>query len=338
MKNLNQCLDAYIGREWIQNIAVRVGDRDTVYCDIYRYAQKEIDSSTLFDMASVTKIMATTVLTLIAMDKKLLRMDDCVNRFFHVPEEKRVMNIKHLLTHTMGIGHRSLNKNGVDYHNIQDYILSLSCDVEIGREVLYSCPGFILLGKIVEKVFDDRLDKLFSEHVAKPLELIDTTFLPDRTHSFVNSNLSEKEYGLVNDYNCRYLGGIAGNAGIFSNMEDVGRFVKMLHNYGEPLLKKETFDLAVKNYTPMMQESRGLGFLYVDKKYKQTGELFPEGSIGHCGHTGQSVFVDLESGLYTIILSDATVCGERKCGHEEYNIVTEMRKDIHNAIKKDLHI
>ena len=82
--------------------------------------------------------------------------------------------------------------------------------------------------------------------------------------------------------------------------------------------------------------AKDLGFVYVDNKYTQTGELFPEGSIGHCGHTGQSVFVDLKSGLYVIVLSDATISGVKKHGVEKYDIVKKMREDMHNAIKKDL--
>lgn len=94
--------------------------------------------------------------------------------------------------------------------------------------------------------------------------------------------------------------------------------------------------IATKNHTPKMSASRAFGFLYVDEKYNQSGRLFPNGSIGHCGHTGQSLFVDLKSGLYTVILSDATIAGKEKYGSEKYDIVVKMREDIHNAIYKDL--
>jgi CubicO group peptidase (beta-lactamase class C family) len=86
-----------------------------------------------------------------------------------------------------------------------------------------------------------------------------------------------------------------------------------------------------------MDEARGLGYLYVGDRYSQTGGLFPTGSIGHCGHTGQSIFVDPKSGLYVIVLSDATVSTIRKYGKENYNEVMQMRHDIHAAIKADLN-
>ena len=179
---------------------------------------------------------------------------------------------------------------------------------------------------------------LFTEYVAKPLGMEKTCFLPDEINDFVNSNLREEEKGLVNDYNCRFLGGVAGNAGLFSNMNDICKYIEMLQNYGEPIISRKVFKQAIENYTPDMSVSRGWGFLYVDRKYLQTGKLFPEGSIGHCGHTGQSVFVDINSGLYAVILSDATISVARKNGHEKYDVVMKMREDIHNAIYEDLRM
>ena len=78
------------------------------------------------------------------------------------------------------------------------------------------------------------------------------------------------------------------------------------------MIDEQTFLSAVQNRTAGMRESRGLGFLYVDERYKQTGQLFADGAIGHCGHTGQSIFVDYRSGLYAIILSDATITTHKK--------------------------
>jgi len=336
MKNVKECIDSYIANGYVKNIAVRAGIGDEIFCDIYNYDKSPINSKTMFDMASVTKIMATTSLALIAMDKNLLSIKDNVSKFFAVPDDKKDLTVYNLLTHTIGIGHKPLNINGNNYHNIQDYILSIPLDAKVGSQVLYSCPGFILLGKILEKVFDSRLDELFNEYVAKPLKLENTCFLPYKNNNFVNSNLSEEEKGVVNDYNCRFLGGIAGNAGIFSNVDDICKYLRMLQNHGEPIICKETFKNAVKNYTPEMSESRALGFLYVDEKYSQTGCLFPKSSIGHCGHTGQSIFVDTKSGLYAVILSDATISTVKKYGYERYDIVQKMREDIHNALYKDL--
>ena len=276
--------------------------------------------------------MTTASLALMALDKGMLCLDDPVDQFF--PTSKR-LTVKNLLTHTVGIGHKALNVQGNTRENIAERILDIPSDIPIGTDVRYSCPGFILLGKILEKIFGMPLDRCFDELVAKPLELWDTSFLPKDKSRAVNANMDEQKRGIVNDYNCQFLGGVAGNAGLFSCLSDVTKYVRFLQNKGKPLMGEDTFLLAAQNHTPHMSESRGLGFLYVDDRYKQTGGLFKDGAIGHCGHTGQSVFVDYRTGLYVIILSDATVSTVKKYGKERYAEVTAMRARLHAAVGED---
>ena len=333
MENLDLILKRLLTEKTVKNIAVRVGIRNNIICDRFLGG---IDSKTLFDMASVTKILATTSLSLIALSRGLISIDDKVSSFFQTPDIYKELTLKNLLTHTMGIGHKDLTQADLSSENIQEYILNISPDIPVGSDVLYSCPAFVLLGKILEKVFGKPFDKAFSENVAKPLFMTDTSFCPGAHSNCVNANISPDEKGLVNDYNCRFLGGVAGNAGVFSNISDLTKYVKMLLNFGAPIIDKNTFQIASRNYTENMSESRGLGFLYVDERYSQTGGLFNNGSIGHCGHTGQSLFVDLHSGLYVIILSDATLSVYEKLNEHNYNEVIKMRENIHRAIKLDL--
>ena len=326
---LTECLDRLLDEGLVSNIAVRVGRFDTVLADVYRSADRKIDENTRFDMASVTKVMATTPLALMALEQGAFTLDTPVSAFFR---DARRLTIRHLLTHTIGIGHKPLNLAGNTYDNIADHILSIPADIPAGTDVLYSCPGFILLGKILEQIYGRRLDVLFMERIAAPLKLTRSRFLPGDDSNTVNSNVSDAEIGLVNDYNCRFLGGVAGNAGLFSCIADAEKYVRALLNGGAPLLKRETLAAAFRNYTPTMSESRALGFVYVDEKYAQTGRLFPAGSIGHCGHTGQSIFFDPKSGLYALILSDATRATVVKYGGERYDLVMDMRARIHNAL------
>lgn len=334
MTNLDFCIDRLIHEHSVRNIAVKVGKNERVLFETYRSVDAAIDEGTLFDMASVTKILATTSLCLIALDKGILSLEDKVSKFFEYDQYNRT--VFNLLTHTIGIGHKALNKSGNTYENIAEYILQIPCDIPAGSNVLYSCPGFITLGKIVEKVFCKPLDVLFDELVCKPIGMNSTCFRPQNKTNIVNSNFDETKIGIVNDYNCQFLGGVAGNAGVFSNVKDMTLYAHHLLQKGTPLISEKTFEKAVQNHTVGMDEARGLGYLYVDERYEQTGKLFPIGSIGHCGHTGQSVFVDPQSGLYVIILSDATVSTVKKYCKEKYGEVMQMRTDIHNAICADL--
>lgn len=322
---IDQALEKYKEQGLLRHYAIRVGRGKEVLLERFH----EADAATLFDMASVTKIMATTFPALMALEQGKLHLEDPVSRFFPCPPDKQELQVRHLLTHTMGYGHKNLCAAGVTYENVWQEVLRIPCDAPIGGATLYSCPGFILLGKILEKIYGLRLDEIFRRYVAAPLGLQHSGFLP-RDGKFVNANKKAEEAGLVNDYNCRYLGGVAGNAGLFSDLCDVTRYVQLLLDQGAPLIKPETFQMAVQNYTAELQEDRALGFLYVTGRYAQAGGLFPAGAIGHCGHTGQSVFADYRSGLYAILLTDAT----RHAGH--YDEVKEMRETLHRAIKETL--
>lgn len=336
MKNLENYVDTLIADKAVQNIFIRVGRGDEIIRDVCRSSSASINADTLFDVASLTKIVATLPLFLIAIDKGLVGLDEKVSKFFSLKGEKEELTLRHLITHTMGIGHKSLRLPEVTYENVGDHILSIPCDIPIGSDVLYSCPAYILTGKILEKIFGEPLDVLFNRLIKVPLSMTSAGFHPQSVINAVNSNPNVSELGVVNDYNCRHLGGVAGNAGLFASVNDLTAYVRCIINGGSPLISREMLDLATTNQTPTAHESRGLGFVYVDEKYSQTGDLFPHGSIGHCGHTGQSLFINRKSGVYVIILSDATLSNVKKYGHENYSEVIKMRRNIHNAIKRDL--
>ncbi|MBE6546734.1 MAG: serine hydrolase [Ruminococcaceae bacterium] len=333
MTHVESTVAKLFAEERLRNVAIRAGIGERPLLTYFKSTSQELNESTLFDMASVTKILSVTQLMLIALDRGLIALDTPVSRYF---ENGGELTVKHLLTHTMGIGHKNLRKDGTTYETVGEYILSLPSDIPIGSDVLYSCPAFILLGKILEQIFGKPLNLLFSQLVADPLGMSRSSFLPTDRQNIVNANQTDDLLGVVNDYNCRHLGGVAGNAGVFSCVADLDRFCHMLLNHGAPLYSEQTFSLSIQNHTPDMSDARGLGYLYVDERYKQTGELFPTGSFGHCGHTGQLLFVDPAGGLYVIILTDATRCNVAKYGHDEYHLVKEMRELLCNAVKADL--
>ena len=323
MNALEKCIEQYKNSGFVEHVAVRVGIGDEVLLESYL----NTDSKTLFDMASVTKVVVTTMLTLIALEDAKLSLGEDM-RWFRLGSNP--VTVKHLLTHTMGFGHKPLNIEGNTYDNVQEYILNIPPEVALGKEVRYSCPGFILLGKILEMRLGMRLDDAFKKYVADPIGMTSSSFGPV-SGDVVNANNDEAMRGVVNDYNCRFLGGVAGNAGLFSNIEDLTKYVKMLLNGGAPILRSPlTLKNATTCHTKGLNESRGLGFVVTDDRYFQTGRLFKNGSFGHGGHTGQTVFVDPDSGLYAIILSDATRHSTK------YDEVKQFRMTMHNAIADSL--
>lgn len=326
-------LDKLIVERLAENIVVRVGREKQI---LYEARRGEADEHTLFDMASITKIMATTTLALIAFDRGLLSQDSTVREFF--PSCQRKITVEQLLTHTGGVGYgrlRDLCRPGDD---VGERIAGMPPLAPAGTQVQYSCLGFILMAKILERVYAKPLDAAFDELVARPLGLTETTFSPAAGNRIVNANQSKNERGIVNDPNARFLNGIAGNAGLFSTLDDLTIYVAWLLRRGAPILREAVFLDAIRCHADDGNEARALGFVYVDKKYPQTAELFPDGSIGHCGHTGQSVFVDPHSGFYVIILSDATRAVTRKFGYDKYDEVMTMRAALHAALKEDLSL
>lgn len=327
--NLEKCIDELFANEYVSNIAVRYGTPDS-YHDFFRGRKNNITEKTNFDIASITKIMCTGTLTLMAIDEGKIKLEDLVSQYFPCPDDKKSLTVKHLLLHQIGFGYKPLFDMTDSPEKIVETILNIPCEFPVGTQVDYSCPAYILLAKILEKIYKKPLDVLFNEKIAAPLSYKDTGF-GKRKGEVINANKENGLCGIVNDPNCRFLNGVSGNAGLFSNISDLTLYSKMCLNYGYPLIKKETFESAIRDYTPTLAESRGLSFQYVDIRYTQTGNLFPIGSFGHCGHTGQSVFFNPKENFFAIILSDLTLSVS-----ERYSIVMNSREKIHNAILEDI--
>lgn len=339
MKHTSAQIEALQAEGTLQHLALCVGRGEDTVFETYVCPQGIPDEHTLFDMASVTKVVVSTTLALRAWSEGLISPQESVSSFFPCPPDKRTLTVRHLLTHTMGIGHRNLCAPGNTYDNIAEKILALPLESAPGQDVRYSCPAFVLLGKILEKIYGARLDTLFNRLVAKPLAMEESGFLPDPTKAIVPSDKDPRSHAVVNDYNCRYLGGVAGNAGLFSNMHDMRRYVRALLRGGDGLFRTDVLNTATQNLTANIPgEARGLGFLYVDNRYTQTADLFAPGSVGHTGWTGQSVFFNRESKLFVILLTDATRCSEQKHGEVHYDEVMRMRQLLHGAIARDLAV
>ena len=317
--------------------AFAIGLKDRVLYEdcIGTAGDRPLTRDSLFDMASVTKTVLATTLSMLFLEKGLIALHDPISDFLdNVPNDKANITIKHLLTHTSGIkAHILLEKETDNPSDAVSVILKTSLSNQVGTATEYSCLGFILLGKILEKVAGEKLDTLAKKLVLDPLGMNNSGYNPQNGY-FVPTEYDEKSgkhlTGIVHDENARFLKGVSANAGLFSSLADMQKYCAMLSCDGiianAPFVSKATLELFRKNHTPNMGESRGLGFSINDGRPHALGDLFPPGSYGHTGFTGTCFFVDIKTGLYVILLTNRVFAGR------ENNKIVHFRRTFHNVI------
>lgn len=302
------------------------------------------NSDTLFDIASCGKVLHTTPLVLQAIGEGKLSLDSVLDDFFdQVPEEKKRITVKQLLTHTSGIVRIPLSPEICAQGTAATAAQILSAPLKFAPDTnyVYSCNGMNLLGFIVEKIYGQTMDKLFETRIKQPLGMTRSCFKIALDEPNAAVCYTRKEAGGVcfDDINVCAMGRVCGAGGSFFSLGDVCRYIKAIQNRDERLYPASLYDLAEIDYAPACSaEGRGLGWLITDSRYSQTGRLFPAGSFGHCGHTGQSFFVSRPLDLSVIILSNATRFSAMKHDFvtDDYDTVMALRADIHNALCDDL--
>ncbi|WMJ24385.1 serine hydrolase domain-containing protein [Paludicola sp. MB14-C6] len=292
--------------------------------------QKPLTEQTLFDMASLSKVIGTTMVAFQAIQQGKLCLDDTLSRFFENPYDKADIRIQNLLTHSSGIAsHMPLWLMNIRPDQAIDTILKQDLAYKTNTDVQYSCMGYIVLGNILEQVFGDSLDKLVQKYVFQPLNMKAACYCPTAT-DVVATEFSKDTgsylKGVVHDENARFLGGVAGNAGVFATLDDMIAFTAMLSKRGKGYLSNRMFEKAIENYTHGMSENRGLGFALSGDVPNFAGDLFSQGSYGHTGFTGTSIMVDKETGYYAILLTNRVHYGR------ENNEIIRFRKQFHNSV------
>lgn len=269
-----------------------------------------VDEHTRYDMASLSKILGPTMVALRALEDGTLRLTDRVGDFFpEAPEDKRNITIFMLMTHTGGF-HPDFRLDHLLSSPDQavEGILAQPLMEQPGLRPIYSCIGYILLGKILEKRFGKPLNVLARERVFDPLGMAETGYCPEMgavcAATEVDSVTGRPRIGVVHDENARFLHGISGNAGVFMPLCDGIRFASMLGRMGEGLLGREIMEQAIRNYTPGQDEHRGLGFHLEGTPDCFFSNRVPERCFGHTGFTGTSLLVEPETGFWVLLLAN----------------------------------
>ena len=269
-----------------------------------------LTEDTLFDMASLSKLMGTSMVALRLIDQGKLRLTDRVGDFFEECYGKEDITIYQLMTHTSGIpSFFHMWKMNIDPRDAAKVILERPLAAPTGTTVIYSCMGYILLGRILEKICGEPLDRIVDREVLKPLGMSDTCYCPAEGRICVatEKKINSDGYicGHVHDENAYSIGGVSGNAGLFSTLDDCIKFASLLSRDAEGFLEKSTFDLAITDHTEGLSESaRGLGFHMFREQVYPGGSKMSRGSYGHSGFTGTYIYVDRETKVYCIFLSN----------------------------------
>jgi uncharacterized protein YbbC (DUF1343 family)/CubicO group peptidase (beta-lactamase class C family) len=275
-------------------------------------------ADTIFDLASLTKVVATTTALMQLFEQGKFRLNDKVTDY--IPEfqgGKSEITLRNLFTHFSGL------KPDVPLANPWSGYrtgIKLACtdppDGPPGARFVYSDINFILLGELVHRLSGQMLSDYARDRIFRPLGMNDTMFQPPAT---LAPRVAPTERatvdslplrGVVHDPTARYMGGVAGHAGVFSTAADLARFAQMILNGGEldgaRIVSAATIQKFTEPQTPPDQPIlRGLGW-DIDSPYSgNRGELFPIGSFGHTGFTGTSIWIDPNSQTYVILLANS---------------------------------
>jgi uncharacterized protein YbbC (DUF1343 family) len=270
---------------------------------------------TLFDAASLTKVVACTPAVMLLVERGQVRLDAPVAEY--LPQftggGRELVTVRHLLTHTSGLRPDiSLTPAWSGAEAALELCWAETLTAPPGTRVIYSDTGPILLGEIVRRVTGHSLDAFVEAEVYRPLQMRDTGFNPPAAK---RGRIAPTEVeggqalrGVVHDPRARRLGGVAGHAGLFTTAADLARFARLLLAGGEldgvRLFQPETVRLMTSVQTPPGLPRRGLGW-DIDSPYAgPRGELFPVGSYGHTGWTGTSLWIDPFSRTFVIFLSN----------------------------------
>ena len=300
------------------------------------------DRGTLFDLASLTKPVVTATLTLKMVELGKLSLEDSLESvgLYKAGTEAARLTIRELITHTSGlIPTYPLYNYG---KSKQDYIRTIGLMHE--RRLMpiteeYSDLNYILLGFVLEQLSGKPLDELARDLIFSPLSMKNTSFNPEVSKEEIAPTEEDPErgglvWGKVHDEKAFYLGGVAGHAGLFSNIDDLGKYMDAF--LSGKIVSRSTLKTMISPQNLAIGGMFGLGWMIKTPRpavpspaYGYSafmGELSPYGTFGHTGFTGTSICADPLSGIYSIILAN------RVYPSRENNAILRFRRLFHNMV------
>ena len=295
---------------------------------------------TVFDMASLTKVMATTGSIMRMVQLGEIKLNDPVARY--IPgfgqNGKNEVTIRELLTHYSGL-RPDLDLKPEWMGQAEAFRLANAEKLvnPAGSTFLYSDINFIVLGELVQKLSGMTLNRYAETFIFEPLGMTNTRFLPPQSW-FLRIAPTQKDErsglmlrGLVNDPTARQMGGVAGHAGLFSTADDTAKFAQALLNGGAPVWSRLIVEkMTTPEQPPNLTVVRGLGWDIDSPFSSNRGELLPVGSYGHTGFTGTSLWIDPTTNTYIVLLTNAV--------HLKQGNVIGLRTEVATAVTAALQL
>jgi len=286
----------------------------------YDPASPEVTTASIFDLASLTKVVATTGMAMILYERGLLDLEAPVTAI--VPEFAgasddhdlpREVTLRMLLAHSSGLpAYEKLFLRAKTCEELLQAAFTTQLAAAPGERAKYSDIGFIILGVVLERLADESLDLFCQREIFGPLGMTHTTFNPaSGLKDSIPPTADDRSFrhriiqGEVQDENASTLGGIAPHAGLFSTAEDLAIFAHAMLNGGYPLLRSSTVELFSRRESAPEGTSRALGW-DTPSAPSQSGKHFLPRSFGHLGYTGTSLWIDPERQLSITLLTNRT--------------------------------
>jgi uncharacterized protein YbbC (DUF1343 family) len=296
-----------------KSFGIRTSDHDPV----------PMTDDTIFDLASLTKAVATGTAIMMLSDSGKLNIDDPVIKYWPAFQGggKSKITIRQLLTHYSGFSPGlDLNPNKKGNDAVLKRIIAEKPVAAPGSMFIYSDTNFQVLGELVYRISGKTLDIYCADHIFKPLGMTNTTFNPplDWRPRIAPTRFGSKwSYGVPHDPECRIMGGVAGHAGLFSTAGDLSKFAEMMLRRGDfggtKLLKPQTVEQMTSSQSPPGKKHlHGLGWDMVEAFYDCPEKELPPGSYGHLGYTGAALWIDPADMTYIILLANRNYPNGRK--------------------------
>lgn len=320
---------------------------------------------TIYDLASLTKVLITGLLAAKLIENGEIKLEDKAAKYFGelATEEKREITIGNLLTHTSGFAAWKPFYLIADSRlQIPDSIAAAPLENPVNGKVVYSDLNFLMLTFLLEKLYRQRIERVTETEIFQPLKLQNTLFNPpeilrekiaasEKGNEFEKNTCLEQGYfqspaaaddsgkfrryqiwGEVHDGNCRFMDGVSGHAGLFSNALEIFKIARQFLPETSALLKPETCRLFRTNFTGNLNEARSVAFQLAATEDSSAGASLSTDSFGHLGFTGTSLWIDPSKERIFILLTNRTHARELPFAN-----LNAVRRRFHEAASMNPH-